>query len=129
MIWILQYNVWKNDKIMILLLINSKIMKIDIITIQKLYYYKNIIVTYCSQNCDFWSIYSEKKHVSVCFLINNRVSFHCWNVKFIVKNLTVLIFQQKNSRFNIINIYFSLSENYNHIIDSLLIHCFQKTLD
>ena len=107
---------------MILLLINSKIIKINIIIIQKLYYYKNIIIIHCSQSCNFWSVYSEKKHVSICFLINKRISSHCWNVKFIAKNLTVLIFQQKNSRLNITNIYSSLLESYNHMIDSSSIH-------
>ena len=41
----------------------------------------------------------------------------------------MLIFQQKDSKFNIMNIYSLLLKSYNHMIDSLLIHCFQKILD
>jgi len=47
---------------------NSKIAEINIIIIQKSYHHKNMIIMHCSQSCDFWSIYSKKKHVSICFL-------------------------------------------------------------
>ena len=38
LVWILQYNVWKNCKIMILLLTDSEIADINIITVQKFYW-------------------------------------------------------------------------------------------
>ena len=114
---------------MILLFTNLKITKINIITIQKFYWHKNMIIIHCSQSCNFWSVYSEKKHVSICFLINKKISSHCWNVKFIAKNLIMLIFQQRDSKLNITNIYSSSLKSYNHMIDSSLIHCLQKTLD
>ena len=88
-----------------------------------------MIVIHCSWSCNFWSIYLKKKHVKICFLINKKISFHHWNVKFIVKNLTMLIIQQENFKFNITNIYFLSSESYNHINNSFLIHYFQKILN
>ena len=86
--------------------------------------HKNMIIIYCSWNCNFWPIYSEKKHVKICFLINKRISSHHWNMKFIVKNLIMLIIQQENFRFNITNIYFSSFKSYNHVNNSFSIHCF-----
>jgi len=39
---------------MTLLLTDSKIAEINIIIIQKSYYYKDIIIIYCSWNYNFW---------------------------------------------------------------------------
>ena len=111
------------------LLMNSKIMKIDIIAIQKSYCHKNMIIMHCSWSCNFWSVYLKKKYVKIYFLINKKISSHNWNVKFIMKNLAVLIIQQEDFRLNIMNIYSSSLKNYNHMIDSSSIHHFQKILN
>ena len=74
---ILQYNVWKSDKIMAPLLADPKIAEIDIIAVQELYRRKNMIATHCPQSCDFWPAYPEKEHASICFLINKRILSHC----------------------------------------------------
>jgi hypothetical protein len=87
---ILQYNVWKSDKVMAPLLADPKTAEIDIIAIQEPYRRKDMIATHCPQSCDFWPAYPEKEHASVCFLVNKKVPSHCWNVEFITKNLAVL---------------------------------------
>ena len=122
LVQILQYNVWKSYKIMTLLLTDSEITNINIIIMQKLYQQKSMYIIYCFRSCNFWLTYSENEHVRMCFLINKWIFSHCWNMNFIMKNLAILTLKHERERLNIINIYSSSLESYNHVSDSFSIY-------
>jgi hypothetical protein len=114
---ILQYNVRNNkNNIMISLLIDSKIKKYDILTIQKSWRNVCVLTSYNSFIIDFHLTYDQENNVRVCFYINVKLNVDCWSIDFVFSDVCIVKLKiatndmQRN--IHIHNIYNAFSISY-----------------
>ena len=102
--------------------------EIDIIAVQELFQWKDMIATHCPCSCGFWPAYPEKEHARVCFLVNKRIPPHSWNVNFLAENLAVLTMQNDKRVLNITNIYSPPPGSYTTVDNDSPIHQLPEVL-
>jgi hypothetical protein len=104
---ILQYNV-RNEKkdTMMSLLIDSRIKKYDLLTIQKSW--RNVCVStfYNSFNIDFHLFYENTNNVKTCFYVNTRLHVDHWSMNYVFDDVCTIRIRMTNSRWiNVHNVY------------------------
>jgi hypothetical protein len=114
---ILQYNVRNNkNDVMISLLIDSKIKKYDILTIQKSWRNVYVLTSYNLFTIDFHLTYDQENNVRVCFYINVKLNVNCWSIDFVffyVYIIKLKIATNKMQRnIHIHNVYNAFSISY-----------------
>jgi hypothetical protein len=104
---ILQYNVW-NDKedTMMSLLIDSRIKKYDLLTIQKSWRNVCVSTSYNSFNIDFHLLYKNTKNVRTCFYVNTRLHIDHWSIRYVFDDVCIIRIKMTNNRWiNVHNVY------------------------
>ncbi len=104
---ILQYNV-KNEKknTMMSFLIDFRIKKYDLLTIQKSW--RNVCVStfYNSFNIDFHLLYEDTNNVKICFYVNTRLHVDHWSMNYVFDDVcTIRIKMTNNKWINVHNVY------------------------
>ncbi len=104
---ILQYNI-KNEKkdTMMLFLIDSRIKKYDLLTIQESW--RNVCVStfYNSFNIDFYSLYKDIENVRTFFYVNTRLHVNHWFVNFVFDDVCIICLKIVNDKWiNVHNVY------------------------
>ncbi len=104
---ILQYNV-KNEKkdTMMSFLINSRIKKYDLLTIQKSWHNACVSTFYNSFNIDFHLFYENTKNVKICFYVNIWLHVDHWSMNFVFKDVCIICIKMTNEKWiNVRNVY------------------------
>jgi hypothetical protein len=104
---ILQYNV-KNEKkdTMMSFLINSRIKKYDLLTIQKSWHNACVSTFYNSFNIDFHLFYENTKNVKICFYVNFRLHVDHWSMNYVLNNVCITRMKMTNNKWiNVHNVY------------------------
>jgi hypothetical protein len=104
---ILQYNV-KNEKknTMMSLLIDSRIKKYDLLTIQKSWRNVCVLTSYNSFNIDFHLLYEDTKNVKTCFYVNIRLHVDHWSMSYVFDDVCTIRIKMTNDKWiNVHNVY------------------------
>jgi hypothetical protein len=110
---ILQYNI-KNEKknTMMSFLIDSRIKKYDLLTIQKSWHNVCVSTFYNSFNIDFHLLYEDIENVKICFYVNIRLHVNYWFVNFVFDDVCIIHIKVVNDKWiNVHNVY-SVSLNF-----------------
>ncbi len=90
-LWILQYNVHKfRKKMMITLLHEKKIKNYDILILQELWWFDENFRAYCSATVNFTLKNNENK---ICFYINKRIDSNIWHSTWHFKDVNMITLQ------------------------------------
>jgi hypothetical protein len=104
---ILQYNIRNKKKnTMMSFLIDSRIKKYDLLTIQKSW--RNVWVStfYNSFNIDFHFLYENAENVKICFYVNIWLHVNHWFVSFVFDDVCIIRIKIVNDKWiNVHNVY------------------------
>jgi hypothetical protein len=118
---ILQYNV-KNEKknTMISFLIDSRIKKYDLLTIQKSWLNACVSTFYNLFNIDFHLFYEDTKNVRTCFYVNIRLHIDHWSMNDVFNDICTIYIKRTNNKWinvhNVYNVSFNFYTTRNELI-------------
>jgi hypothetical protein len=87
-------------------LIDSRIKKYDLLTIQKSWRNTCVSTFYNSFNIDFHLVYEDTKNVKTCFYVNTRLHVDHWSMNYVFDDVcTIRIKMTNNKWINVHNVY------------------------
>ncbi len=113
----------KNEKknTIMSLLIDSRIKKYDLLTIQKSW--RNVYVStfYNSFNIDFHLFYKNMKNVKTCFYVNLRLHVDHWSMNYVFDDVYMICIKMTNNKWiNVHNVY-NVSFNFYTTCNALIV--------
>ncbi len=102
-------------------LIDSRIKKYDLLTIQKSWHKVCVSTFYNSFNIDFYLLYEDIENVKICFYVNTRIHIDHWSVNYVFDDVCIIRIKIANKKWiNVHNVY-NASLNFYALRNSLTI--------
>ncbi len=106
---------------MISLLIDSRIKKYDLLTIQKSWNNVCVFTFYNSFNIDFHLLYENSRNVKICFYVNIRLHVDHWSMNYVFDDVCTIRIKMKNNKWiNVHNVY-NVSLNFYTTCNALIV--------